>query len=481
MLIFPSVLSGQQVQFNFDKESVTGRIKTDIYTLAGDSFMGREAGTKGEILAMNYITSKFEEACLSPYFGDTSYHQAFSNGQVLSHGKNNHFGVDKHWYRLAYDFYPVVYSGNDTTFGEMSYVGYGITAPEHDDYAGKLNLKNKIFVIELSIPGGYDTSSKFISYSSISYKIALAIKNGANGIIFINSDKFYTYEPVKLQWGFKQYPVAVIYFRGTLEELFPEDDKYREAYIFTEIKRDISDTSYNVAGYINNQSPFSVVIGAHYDHIGYGGESSRIRRSKEIHNGADDNASGTAAMLEIGRYLKSSGNKKYNYILVAFSAEEKGLIGAKHFANTLGENADQVNYMINLDMLGRLDTHYRIIEVWAAGSSKKWKEVLKDDYNSGINLKIIDGSIGNSDHSPFYKKHIPAIFFITGVHSDYHKPSDDASKINFSGEADIIDYLEHFIAKMDSSDKINYQKVGFFSSIGAVFYSIDELINIGKE
>lgn len=477
-LSFSGVLFGQQTNFDFDKESVNKRLKTDIYTLASDSFMGREAGTKGEILARDYIVSKFKETGIAPFFGDTSYLQRFYFKWLLDLGKKNHFEVNNHWFKLYYDYSPVVYTANDSVSGEMSYVTYGITAPalNHDDYKEINDLKNKIFVIELSIPGGYDTNSPFMAYSSMSYKINTAVKNGAKGIIFVNSDEKYLFEPTKLAQGFKQYTIPVIYFRRSLEELMPKSVTSHQVYIQTEIKPYNSIYAYNVAGFINNNAKYSIVIGAHYDHLGYGDEGSLKPSLHQIHSGADDNASGTAGMIEIARYLKSSQSKNFNYILIAFSGEEKGLLGSYYFVKSSTFNKSQINYMLNLDMIGRMDSSTNKLEIWATGSSPKWKSILHKLKTKSIHYKILKGSLGDSDHWPFYKNHIPTLFFITGVHKDYHTPADKANKINYRSEAEIITYLEMLITTMDSNPKIKFRKVGIFGNVHAVIYTISQLL-----
>jgi hypothetical protein len=380
-------------------------------------------------------------------------------------------------YTFGSDFSPVIYSSNDSVTGELCFVNYGISAPalNYDDYKETTDLKGKIFVIELSIPGGYKKKSEFLPYSLLSYKIDLAVQKGAKGIIFINSDKKYPYEPVNLVSGFNRFGIPVIYFAKNKKELLPSDISGSKAIIRTEIIADNSGRAYNVAGFINNNAPYTVIIGGHYDHLGYGGAGSLSSGQKQIHYGADDNASGTAGVIELGRFLKNSGFKKYNYLLIAFSGEEKGLYGSKFFVNSKAFKPDQINYMINLDMIGRLDSTTELVEVWAAGSSPQWKNELKKPIKNPLKFKILKGSIGDSDHHPFYKKHIPTLFFITGLHHDYHRPGDKAEKINFAGEAEIIIFLENMIQDLESHEKVKFKKTGIFANIKAVVYTLSEM------
>jgi aminopeptidase YwaD len=474
------VIFGQQTKFGSDKKYVSERLKIDIYTLASDSFMGREVGTKGEILAKNYIVDKFKEAGIKPYFGDTTYIQPFKLSQKFYciHARN-FLDVNNVIYDVNYDFSPIVYSSDDSVSGELCYVKFGITAPDlnYDDYKDRADLKDKIFVIELSVPGTYKKNSKFIPYSSIAYKIDLAIKHGAKGIIFINSDKRYPYEPVNLVSGFKKFKIPIIYFYGKLDEIMPQSASNIPAIIKTEISSDNSGTGYNVAGFINNNAQLTVVVGGHYDHLGMGGVNSMSPGVTKIHKGADDNASGTAGVIELARFLNQSEMKKFNYLFITFSGEESGLLGSEFFVKSQEFKKLQVNYMINLDMIGRLDSIKNRTEVWAAGSSRKWKSLLKTESPEALKFKIIKGSLRDSDHYPFYQNHIPVIFFFTGLHHDYHRPTDTPDKVNYPGEAEIVVYLEKMIKQLETQDRLKYRKVGIFGNSSAMFYTIIELID----
>jgi aminopeptidase YwaD len=471
------LLFGQQTVFDFSRQSITNRLKANINVLASDSFMGRESGTKGEILARDYIVSEFREAGITPFFGDTSYIQPFKITQNLSRGTKNNFKVNNTIYLLDTDFFPVAYSGSDSVSAQMVYLNYGISAPSlnYDNYNGKKDLKGKIFVIELSIPGEYKMKSDLRAYSLMSYKIELALKNGASGIIFINSDHKYPYEPVMMLAGYKNYKIPVIYFKKSVDVLFSKISETPTAFISTDIKSDKSGVAFNVAGFINNNAAMTVVIGGHYDHLGLGGENSLSPGSQLIHNGADDNASGTAGVIELARYLKNSGLKKYNYILVAFSGEEEGLLGSEYFVKTPEFKKYMINYMLNLDMIGRLDSSL-IVELWAAGSSPEWKKIIKNDPPTSFIIKYIKGSLRDSDHYPFYKNRIPTMFFITGLEPDYHTPRDKAYKINFTGETEIVVYLEKLITQLDSKGKIKFKKVGIIANSRATIYMLNEMI-----
>lgn len=218
--------------------------------------------------------------------------------------------------------------------------------------------------------------------------------------------------------------------------------------------------AYNVAAYIDNGAEYTVVIGAHYDHLGYGeyGSSLYAGSDKQIHNGADDNASGTAAVIEIANALctKTASHKmKYNYLILHFSGEELGLYGSKYAADHLGEfsffngTSPKINYMINLDMVGRMQKDGGL-SLSGVGTSPTFKRVLNNIKADSFTVKLSESGVGPSDHTSFYLKNHPVLFLFSGTHSDYHKPSDDADKINYKGEANIIAYTMQIIDSLDN-------------------------------
>ena len=218
-------------------------------------------------------------------------------------------------------------------------------------------------------------------------------------------------------------------------------------------------TANNVAAYIYNNAKHSIVIGAHYDHIGKGGTGSRAMGSEEIHNGADDNASGIAALLEIASQLKDHKNAKYNYLFVAFTAEELGLIGSKIFVESppFTDHLSGINCMLNLDMVGRMDSLNSIVAN-GVGTSARWKEILDKSNRFQIELTTGESGVGPSDHTSFYFVDIPVLHFYTGLHEDYHKPSDDAHLINFQGIQRTADYLVQIVKDLDDFEKLPFSK-----------------------
>lgn len=225
---------------------------------------------------------------------------------------------------------------------------------------------------------------------------------------------------------------------------------------FTNQLNDSSVTGTNVIGYIDNMSENTIVIGAHYDHLGYGGTNSLYRDKKnQIHNGADDNASGTALVLDLASKLKTS-NRENNYLFIAFSGEEIGILGSNFFTKNSPILTEKYNYMINMDMVGRLDAD-STLAVFGVGTSPLFKQVLTSS-NSSFKLTLKDSGIGPSDHTSFYTNDIPVLHFFTGQHKDYHKPSDDYEKINFPGMEKISSFIYDIISQLNNQGKLKFKK-----------------------
>lgn len=213
----------------------------------------------------------------------------------------------------------------------------------------------------------------------------------------------------------------------------------------------------NVVAFLDNGAKTTVVVGGHYDHLGMGGIGSRHTGEPAIHNGADDNASGIAAMLRIAEQLKSGKAKNNNYLFIAFSGEEMGLFGSKNYVNDPTIELSSINYMLNMDMVGRLNAE-KVLAINGTGTSPVWNEVLPKIDVDGIQAKTSESGIGPSDHTSFYLKDIPVLHFFTGQHQDYHKPIDDAHLINYEGLKSVADYLLTLIEMLDKKGKVAFTK-----------------------
>ena len=212
----------------------------------------------------------------------------------------------------------------------------------------------------------------------------------------------------------------------------------------------------NIISFIDNKKKNTVIIGAHYDHIGYGGQYSLDRGINEIHNGADDNASGTAMLLSLAKQLNNKNDLENNYLFIAFSAEELGLIGSRYFVNSDVFKKESINFMINLDMVGRLNAE-KELSIFGVGTSSIFKQVV-NSMNNNFKLKIIEDGTGPSDHTSFYNKDIPVLFFHTGSHENYHRPSDDVNLINYKGMSEISNYIIDIIDELETYNKLEFKE-----------------------
>lgn len=214
-------------------------------------------------------------------------------------------------------------------------------------------------------------------------------------------------------------------------------------------------TGRNVIGFLDNGATHTVVLGAHFDHLGYGAAGSLYTGEPAIHNGADDNASGVAAMLHLAAMLKAGKASGHNFLFIAFSAEELGLIGSKYFTNNPTIPLAEISYMINMDMVGRLNAE-RSLAINGVGTSPAFRPVLEELAVADIQTVLDDSGVGPSDYTAFYLKDIPVLSFFTGQHRDYHKPIDDSALINFPGLVAVSDYILAVIDALDDKGKLEF-------------------------
>ncbi len=216
--------------------------------------------------------------------------------------------------------------------------------------------------------------------------------------------------------------------------------------------------SKNIIGFLDNNSPNTLIIGAHYDHLGFGDDQNSLEANPKgkIHNGADDNASGVAGVIELARYFSNSKSKS-NYLFLCFSGEELGLIGSKKFVDNSDFEPAKINAMINMDMIGRLNDSTKKLMVYGVGTSPSFVNNV-ENANTYFKLVLDSSGVGPSDHTSFYLKNIPVLHFFTGQHPDYHKPSDDLEKINFVGEQKVLEYIIDIVKKIDTEPKLEFKK-----------------------
>jgi Zn-dependent M28 family amino/carboxypeptidase len=323
--------------------------------------------------------------------------------------------------------------------------------------------------LEENLPGGKE-NPHFVLIDYIRNNVKKAKDRGASAIILYNTssiDDKLSFDPKDRT---EKLDIPVLYVsKETALKYFKDPTATLELKfnIAIAVKKR---TGHNVIGYIDNGAETTVILGAHFDHLGYGedGNSRNTLPGHLIHNGADDNASGTAALIELARKLKSSKAAGNNYLFIAFSGEELGLYGSKYFTEHPTIDLKEVDYMINMDMVGRLNDSTKVLTIGGYGTSPTWSTVINRDYfrhtnttkktAPALSIRFDSSGTGPSDHTSFYRKDIPVLFYFTGLHSDYHKPTDDADKINYDGEATVVDQIVSVIDALDNKPKLVFTK-----------------------
>lgn len=452
---FETYSQGQK--YDQSDSAVQARLKHDDSVLGDDSLLGREAGTEGEIKARDYIVGNFKEIGLQPLFDDTYLQEFDVNG-----GANigfNMLEINTNIFAHKEDFYPMEFSGNGEVKGEIIKLKYGISALElkYDDYADAKNIEGKIFAMLYTIP---DSMLKlgFDKYQNAFDRASIAVSKGAAGVIFYNSKPEYPEPSRAISNNSQPLSVPVLFALKKAGKLINVATNMK-AGIETNITRTKSDPAYNVGGYIDNDAKFTVVIGAHYDHLGY---TTNAYGKKMIYNGADDNASGTSAMMELARFFSDTAKEKYNIAFLAFSAEEKGLYGSAFFMETNVIDLSDIAFMLNCDMIGRLDTAKKELIIYSVGSSPAWGKIIDETTADGLKILKKESVESGSDHYSFYEKNIPDVFFFTDLHTDYHKPTDDINKVNFAGLAQIVKYIERFFSNVKSGKKLPFSRTSTY-------------------
>jgi hypothetical protein len=444
-LLVNSFAYGQKLSKSDRK--IVGYLQSEVGFLASDALKGRRAGDSGEVIAANFIADKFKEIGLLPKgSGSDSYLQPFSvyDGKIID--PQTHFTVNGNPLKVGSDYFPLANSFAGTSTATCTPAIQERDQPWFIDLADDLNDNKE--------NPHFDINTIIIS------KQKQAKDKGAPFIVFFNSSSL----PDMIKFDSKdrseQSLLPIIYLTPAGQKaFFPDLDAEYKINIKVAVGIKNRNAS-NVIGFIDNQAPLTLVIGAHFDHLGFGEDGNSMIRGGEpaIHNGADDNASGTASLIELAFALKKSKSKQYNYLFIAFSAEELGLNGSKYFVENPSIDLKNVNYMINMDMVGRMNDSTQTITVGGYGTSPNWDKMLSAIPNKGFSIKTDSSGSGPSDHTSFYRKDIPVLFFFTGLHTDYHKPSDDADKINYVGMLKIIKFIQQMIAMDKSATRLPFLK-----------------------
>jgi aminopeptidase YwaD len=513
------------------------RLRNTVMYLASDALEGRRTGTQGANDAAHYIAAEFNMLGLRPGMpggGRTRgenrarYLQPFPYVSQVELGQNNLLSLnpgqaDSTQFKVEQDWMPLGFSSNaEIKNAEIVFAGYGISSAElkYDDYVVS-PVKDRIAIIFGGTPDGDNPHGQFVQAGQIRFKAAAARAAGAKALLVIANEEILQHDRLaQLAYdnaGEAGIPVMVISTKlahrildsetrtlsqykavadarlavpppvkdplqeGTETRLLPGQ---RLRLPVQRLKVDLSvnvnrieSPSFNVVGILPGSDlklkNEAIVIGAHYDHLGLGGEGSLAPRAGEIHHGADDNASGTAAVLELARMFTQGPKPRRTIIFIAFSGEEEGLIGSNYYVNHPVVPLANTVAMINMDMIGRLKDQK--LSIGGVGTAQEWKDEIKRTQDSFVATQNIPASAGNhagattaaspfaltlnedgygpSDHSMFYSKQIPVLFFWTGTHNDYHKPSDTAEKINYQGEARIVSFVASIVRDIDKSDK----------------------------
>jgi aminopeptidase YwaD len=442
ILLFPQFTIGQRLTKS-DK-IIIENLRSEISYLASDQLEGRRTGTPGEKLAYEYLSGQFEKTGLIPKGDNKSYIQAFEVNEGKQILPSTHLIINDDTLEVDKDFFPFIFSSN----GKVE----ALVSPAISEKGMPWFLDIKDMLEENQNNPHFDPGD------AIKNKAIEFAQKGASEVIVYNSGN--KNEELKFEGKSKiaaiKIPVVFI-TKAAAKKYFSDKSSNLELAMQIAIG-DKKRTGHNVIGYIDNGAAHTIILGAHYDHLGYGEDHNSLWTGKpEIHNGADDNASGTASVLELAKLIKKSKYKNNNFLFICFSGEELGLYGSKHFTENPTIPLNDVDYMINCDMVGRLNDSTHIITIGGFGTSPVWGNILPEK-TKAFDVKFDSSGIGPSDQTSFYLKNIPVLFFFTGTHKDYHKPTDDVDKINFAGEFRIIEYIFNIINKTNKLDKLAFSK-----------------------
>lgn len=479
-------------QDDVSEEIRIDELRTHIEYLASDSLKGRKPGTPEDLLAAEYIRDRLADAGFSALFDEGL--QYFDLTDHIEVGDKAEFVFNGVSYESGKDFTPVSFSASEELEAPVVFTGYGYEIEQPlvswHDYEN-VDVKDKWVMILRGSVNVNDSDDVFDQYASIRMKVLTARDEGAAGVLIVSGktfdekDELIALEQSRLEVPerlpiihIKRYVADSILAESgkTIEEfekIITKDQKNNSVELSAIVKANsdierVKTKTHNVVMLLEGTDPELkneyVVIGGHYDHLGFGGPGSGSREpdTMAVHNGADDNGSGIASIIEIGEFLAAHKNDlKRSVIVAAFSAEEMGLIGSKYFTGNSPAAVEDIVFMLNLDMVGRYDTS-KTLTVGGVGTAEGWKEyVEKTAQEMGVKVTTSPEGYGPSDHASFYAENISVSFFFTGVHNDYHTPRDDIELLNFEGQKLVSDYiaaLAEYITQKD--DRFVYQEAG---------------------
>lgn len=432
----------------FSQNSAEHKLRYDIGVLAHDSMFGRGSGTQFELRAAYYVAQEFERAGLVPYY---------SESQSFIHNFNYH----------NYRYYEnmLQLKGVDCKYGRE----FGVVAGS--SVCDTLRLKMKIYKqSDLTTAAGIYKGKAVLfrlngskkwnrnEFAGAIEKMQLLEKMGA-AALFIYDARNTTFRNQLFEAdSMPEFSIPVLFLSQDLGR-WAEEHNVEDCMVRVNMDKN-RNQSRNVMGFLDKGASQTIIIGAHYDHVGISGPDSAYIGNPRIFNGADDNASGTAVMMELARWAVKQSDLRYNILFIAFGAEELGLYGSKHFCNSKLFAGTNIAWMLNLDMVGRFDwNRKKQLFILGLGSSRDWYKHLEHIDSKGFSVKKIKGGPAFSDHHPFVRKGVPVIYFTTGLHNEYHKPVDDAERINYEGAARITRYLEDLIFYMQGQAPPSFRKI----------------------
>ncbi|MBD0284308.1 MAG: M20/M25/M40 family metallo-hydrolase [Flavisolibacter sp.] len=435
-ILFILILLGSLAQaqkLKKEDKQLLANLQKHVEYLASDALEGRRTGTAGEKKAAAYIAEQFKSIGLLPK-GTQEYLQPFEIAEGNQINPTTHLIVDERNLVAEKEFIPLHFSANASLEALPSLALQEAGSPWFWDVKDLLQA--------------HSGNPHFDVYEAIRNKAEEVQKKGATALFVYNSGSTDDGITFLAKEHSEPASIPVVYLtKEAMKKYFNDVSATYDIKLKTSIGPK-SRNGTNVIGYIDNGASTTVVMGAHFDHLGYGEDNNSLFRTgeKQVHNGADDNASGTAALLELARLLKNSKLTNNNYLFIAFSGEELGLYGSKYFVEHPTVDISKVNFMINMDMVGRLNDSTRTVTVGGFGTSPAWAQA----YNLSGRQKLYSGDLlfrydssgtGPSDHTSFYLKNIPVLFYFTGLHSDYHRPTDDFNKVNYSGELQVVKHI----------------------------------------
>lgn len=467
----------------FGQAEITGEELYDhIEYLASDELQGRKPGTPGDAAAATYIAAELKAAGLT-LLGENGL-QYFEVVSQLEPGKGNFLKAGNFSAERQKDYAPLGFSASEKLGANAVFCGYGFATDQWNSYKN-VNVKGKWVIV---LRGAPENQPGLEAKAPLRDKVQQAKAQGAAGVIFVSGAKFDkrdqllrihsrvpVQEKIPVLHVKRSFANKILQKQGkTIEAIETEIQTRKQPVAFetqtnVEAKVDLQIKkvkTHNVVALLEGSDEKLkneyVVVGGHYDHLGMGGHGSGSRRpdTTAVHNGADDNASGIATIIEIAELLASKKAPKRSILFVAFGAEEMGLLGSKYFVNNPLVDLNNIRFMANFDMVGRLDSAEKSVTISGTGTAEELEALLnKHIKNTGLKGAYSPGGFGASDHSSFYMERIPVLFFNTGVHQDYHTPADDIEKINTKGQKTVSDFATQVICEIaNSAKKLTYKE-----------------------